>query len=407
MSYPCETGVLGLSILLLFKFWRLMIAGTYMAVLVRDLNAQLDNILNREISTIGNKYWLELSCYSVYCDNCGCLELSRAGFRKNKRKGDVQRYICKKCGRYVSPYFYKGSHLPLWVFDAVLFYVSIGLRYQLVPVVVAREGKARTGKPFNISVPTVYNIVRRATVLLDTFEYNIRHYFIPAGKVISDEWQIDDRYHNWRLNVEREIEIVQMKFGVNLDLVKEVVCEKKLKWSFMYPTCVVETNTCYGLAVFVGPRRTEETARSALRQAIERSTYTPLVIKCDGHKPFIKAIEGELPSVQIICRTKEEDVSIVNAAETFWSIFNLVVPKRRFRQPETLADAADLTRHYMNMLRPHEKLGGKPPLEALGFNLPRSAKDSWAGLLDFAYKYNKLVEYKRRQALKKVLSGKI
>lgn len=107
------------------------------------------------------------------------------------------------------------------------------------------------------------------------------------------------------------------------------------------------------------------------------------------------------------------DISIVNAAETFWSVFNLLVPKKRFRQQKTLADAAELTRHYLNLLRPHEKLGRKTPIEAVGFNFPSFVKKSpahvgvWADLLRFAETYHKFVEVKRQKILRKIMVGDV
>jgi len=269
--------------------------------------------------------------------------------------------------------------------------------------VVAREGEIRTGRPFFISVPAVYSIIRRTEALLNLFEYDIRYYFVPFGEVLSEEWQIDDRYHNWKRLLAREKEVIQKTFGRDVSLAEEISksyeqkLENKVKWAYMYPTCVIETDTCYSLAIYVGRRRDEETALRALLEAKKRATYTPTTIKCDGHGPFLKAIPQVLPNTQIISRTKEEDIGIVNAAETFWSIFNLVVPKRRFREEKTLASVSNITRHYLNMFRPHEKLGQKTPLEAVGFNLPEYARKSWVGLLDFAYRFHKAIEFKKRK----------
>jgi len=295
-----------------------------------------------------------------------------------------------------------GCHLPTWVIDCVLFHAMLGVRLRAIPLVVAREGEIRTGKPFHISVPTVYSIIRRAEDILNNFEYDVRCYFVPFGKVLSNEWQIDDRYHNWKRICLQEKENVEKTFCRNVaveDILKTCEKEKKALWKFFYPTCVVETETCYSLSIQVGKRRDEETAYLALQEAKKRATYEPNVIKCDGHDPFLKAISKALPNTNVVSRTKKEDISIVNAAETFWSIFNLVVPKRRFRTDKVLASVSNITRHYMNMMRPHEKLGQKTPLMALGLALPQQARKSWTGLLDFAYKFHKAVEFKKKEIM--------
>ncbi|MEM0096673.1 MAG: DDE-type integrase/transposase/recombinase [Candidatus Bathyarchaeia archaeon] len=368
-----------------------------------DALKNIDALVNEEVSRLGNYYSLEILSYSLFCNNCWNLDVVKAGVRHNRRKGDEQRFLCNKCGKLFSYGFNTGCHLPLWVIDCVLFYCTLGLRLRAIPLVVAREGEIRTGRPFFISVPAVYSIIRRTEALLNLFEYDIRYYFVPFGEVLSEEWQIDDRYHNWKRLLAREKEVIQKTFGRDVSLAEEISksyeqkLENKVKWAYMYPTCVIETDTCYSLAIYVGRRRDEETALRALLEAKKRATYTPTTIKCDGHGPFLKAIPQVLPNTQIISRTKEEDIGIVNAAETFWSIFNLVVPKRRFREEKTLASVSNITRHYLNMFRPHEKLGQKTPLEAVGFNLPEYARKSWVGLLDFAYRFHKAIEFKKRK----------
>lgn len=267
---------------------------------LNELNAKVESLLNEEISRIGNNYMLELLCYNSYCDRCNSSELWKAGMRRNKRKGNVQRYRCRRCGSYSSDDFLKCSHMPSWVLDCVLFGVCIGLPYKLIPMIVCRESEHRTGETFHISVPTVYSIVQKAISILNAFELDVRRYFVPQGKILSAEWQVDERYHNWKKNVEREKEIIQMKFGIDLSLVETIIYERKTRWEYLYPLCVVEKDICYGLSIFVSRHRNEEAMRKALQLAIVRSTYKPLIVKVEEYRPFINAVEKELPGTKVI-----------------------------------------------------------------------------------------------------------
>ncbi|MCX8153617.1 MAG: hypothetical protein N3E52_04195 [Candidatus Bathyarchaeota archaeon] len=312
------------------------------------------------------------------------------------------------CGHYATSGFDKWSHVPKWVWDSVLFYASIGVRYALLPVLVKRESIIRGVKQtFSISKVTAYSLVERANKILDLFESNVR--ILNIGHVLlSEEWEIDDRFHNRmkvKLDEEKLLQGFANQLGINLSETMQILEEVSSKrgskkgsyWKFMYPTAVVERKPRYCLSIYVGTERNTETAIKALTAARKISTYEPKRFRCDGHDPFIKAIKIMYPNAEIISKTKEEDISIVNTTETIWSIFNLAVPKKRFRTPKTLAQSLNLARHYYNMLRSQNGLGYKTPLEAIGFSIPPSAKNSWVGLLQFAYQFNRFVEYNKRK----------
>jgi len=343
-----------------------------------------------------------------FCEECGSLKVNWAGWRKNSKKEASHRMVCEECGHSFTYGFSRGSHVPLWVWDCVLFYVSIGVRYAALPLIIKRESIIRNvEKPFTLSQVSARSLVARANTVLDTFERNVR--ILHVGELsFSEEWEIDDRFHNWMKIKPREEKIIQQfgsQLGIDLNGALQALDEestkggekRRLYWKFMYPTAVVERKSRYCLSIYVGTNRDTETALKALIAAKNRSAYDPKRFRCDGHEPFIKAIKIIYPSTEILSLKKKEDISIVNTTETIWSIVNLTVPKKRFRSPESLASTLNLARHYYNMLRPQDGLNGKTPLEAIGFSLPASAKSSWVNLLQFAYQFNRFVEYNWRR----------
>jgi len=353
-----------------------------------------------ELSTNSLDFFFADQC----CPVCGSNDVSYAGWRRNKRKEDSHRFLCNKCGKYFTSGFDRGAHLPVWVWDAVLFYAMLGVRYKSIPLAVKRESVIRKSGPLMISTPTVYNIVDRASKLLDEFERNIMLHVIHT-KVL--QWEIDDRYHNVKRLQNEEERKNLIKLNPFLELLEESLIEeeerlakkgKRTKWKYMYPTAVVAREAKYCLAVYVGAERNVETAEKALMQALRLVGNEPEAVYCDRHSPFLQAIPKVCPNALVVSVSKEECISIVNVTETVWSIFNLIIPKKRFRAPHILNKSINLTRHYYNMLRPLPSLGGKTPLEALGFHIPQSAKESWTNLLGFAHRFNTMVNRSVRQA---------
>jgi hypothetical protein len=335
------------------------------------------------------------------CPVCGSDDTSYAGWRKNKRKEDTRRLLCNKCGRLFTLGFDRGAHLPLWVWDTVLFYAMLGVRYKSIPHIIKRESIIRGLGISTISVPTVYSIVNRSLGILDKFERNIMKHII-CGK-ICEQWEIDDRYHNIkkirdeeRKNLTKLNPFFEM-FEESLEAKTLAKKKRRTKWKYMYPTAVVAREAKYCLAVYVGAERNRETAEKALMRALQLVSYEPKIIYCDGHSPFLQAIPRVCPNASIVSINKGEDISVVNITETMWSIFNLVIPKKRFRKPQLLDKSINLTRHYYNMLRSQPALAHKTPLESLGFQIPQSSKESWVNLLSFAHRFNVLANRSMQQ----------
>jgi len=332
-----------------------------------------------------------------YCPYCHSASIIHAGWRYNDRKEDTHKHLCRACKKQFSLDFNRCSHLPAWVWDNTLFYATIGIPYTLIPATINYMAKKFSLSNIGISVVSVYSIVRRTTEILDVFEKNVRLYYL-SGKVISPEWEVDERFHHKKKVVKLEKNILLKFLDVNLieeALKHESRVKKVVRWKYMYPIGVVERRCRYCVNVYAGLKRDKVTAIKALEQARMRTAYEPEEFYCERYPPFIDAIGAVYPRAKVIARSKEEDISIVNTAETIWSIFNLIVPQKRFRSLENLNAMLTLTRHYYNILRPQPSLSGKTPMEAAGFEMPSWAKESWANLLTFACKFNRFVDHSK------------
>lgn len=341
-------------------------------------------------------YFFEPIC--EYCGNNGN-KVVKAGKRENTWKESTQRFECR-CGRSFSLGFDSRAHFPRWVWDAVLFYITVGVRYASLPRIIKRESVLRGYKePFTISSLTARNIVARAERILADFERNVR-LFALGGKVLSEEWEIDDRFHNWykvKPDVKEQIQNFGSRLVMDLNENKTLLESKDTRkmgyWKYMYPIAIVEVKPKYCLPIYVGKTRDTEAATKALIGARDISAYMPKLIRCDGHRPFIEAIKTVYPAVEILSRTKKSDISVINTTENVWSTINLIVPKRRYRAQKYLLSTINIGRHFRNILLPQKSLSYKTPLEALGFDFPSSARASWVSLLQFAYQFNRYIKY--------------
>jgi len=319
---------------------------------------------------------LPLGFYEDHCLRCGG-QLNGFGNRYNRNRVKEKRF-CPTCETFTTLGFDRGAHVPLWVYDRVLF--SIAKSYRNVDI--QQEVKIASNylglSPDWISVPTIYRISRSCLVLLDKFEPLALRYLTmkPAGGV----WCMDDRFHD-------------LPFDQSLFPDKEL--DPRKGNPHMYPTAVIHEEADYAFSTCVSRKRDKLVAIRALSLALDRAGVEPDPLKIDRAKGVYAAASALLPPEKILCINKKDDFAFNNAVEMWWSHYGLRHNKHecQYKRPWTQELSINIYRYYRNYVWPFKKTG-KTPAEMLGLALPPNIKNeiSFIPLLEFAYRLTNFVE---------------
>jgi hypothetical protein len=273
----------------------------------------------------------QLSDFTVSCKHCGASGsewIILRGSRDNVRKGFVQIFYCKKCGRKFSRQGW--GNYPLWVVWAILSFAMEGISFS--EIVRKLEDEAlRHEKTIKISRQTVRNIIERCVNAFLRFEQK------EVNKAIfqSVEWQIDDtpQYPFWVTNV--------------LD-------SDSRYWLTAYVSFVV---------------RDSEVSKRAAKKAVKLAPHLPNQWRCDGWLAHKRGIKNLLPHATIFSRKKTEYYGHVNLIEGLIHSFMRgkgIKKGKKFRSLKTLQSLVDLVRIWHNFLRLMGSLAGVTPAAKLG-----------------------------------------
>lgn len=313
-----------------------------------------------------------LSYFDICCPRCGaCGEdwIIRRGLRLNKRKGPVQRYGCKRCGRRFS--LESWGHFPLWVVEAVLSLAVKGLGFNEIVDELKKEA-LRHNLTIKISRQSVFNIIKRSVEAFLRFEQDAR----PENT--SLEWQIDDTPQRSAKGYQESFE--QPKSD-----------DRKRKF---WITNVLEVDSRYWLVAHVSflerdkRARDAEVSEKAVRMALKRARDAPQCFRCDGLRAHIKGIRNCLPLVAINSKKKSEVFSHINLIESLHSSMRRKAVKKRkkFRCLATLQLVVDLVRVYHNFLHRLDALGGITPAAKVGI---APLFRSWGEFIRYVYRHSK------------------
>jgi len=293
----------------------------------------------------------KVSDFGICCPYCSSYDVISRGLRKNKRKGPVQVYYCKKCKRK----FTLGvrGQLPWWATESILSLCVEGVKPSVILQKVKDEGEIRD-EPINVCKQTIFNIIKRHVEIFLDFEEDLRH------RHLAKEWQIDD---------------TPQIFPKSKDL-DYPMGEKCLVW-----ITNVLADTYYWFASQVSPTREAEDSERALEKAVERAKYTPLRIRCDGYRGHIRAIKKVMPHTYVDSKTKKMDFGHINLVESLHSSMRRkAIKKRGFRSVENLQYLVDLFRIYWNFLKRFDALVGLTPAAKAG---SAPVFRGWADFIDY------------------------
>ena len=206
----------------------------------------------------------------------------------------------------------------------------------------------RIGEKIPLTKQSVLYNIRKCGKLLSYFEEELYH------KIESKEWQIDDCY-------------------------QDLPNDKKA-----FVTNVLAVDTRYWIASPVTTNRDTDASLIALNLAARRAKYVPKKLRSDDWQPHVKAARCVLPDVNLLVRSKKEDISWINYIERMNGTMRNGPLKKRFcfRSVDLLEASAELTRIQYNFLRKHSSLNGRTPAQVAGITIPFR---NWEDLIEYAY----------------------
>lgn len=297
-----------------------------------------------------------------YCGACGGDWITRRGSRDNERKGLVQRYGCKKCGRRFSRESW--GHFPLWVVEAILSLAVAGLGPSEI-VAKLKEEASRHNQTVRISRQTVSNIIKRCVQTFLRFEEHARR------KCTSSEWQIDDSPQPFTRRFKPSSEQ-----------------HKDSNRDFWWITNVIDGNSWYWLASYVSWERDAKVSEKAVRMAIKRARDAPNRWRSDGLRAHIRGIKNVLPNAVIFSKTKAEKFEHINLIESLHSSMRRkgIKKRKKFHSLMTLQILLDLVRMWHNFLRQLDSLGEITPAAKVGI-VP--VFKSWGEFIRYVYRHSR------------------
>jgi len=303
----------------------------------------------------------ELVDFGISCRYCGARGeewIIKRGVRHNTKKGDAQRWYCKRCGRRFSPKRF--GNYPTWVISATLSLLLKGLNPSQVANELRLEAKRHDNKNLKISRQTVCNIAER--FVRAVLDYEER----KKVDCVFREWQIDDSPQHYSQQLDRQL-----------------AKTKKHDYDFWWLTNIIDTESFYWAVTIASDKRDADASEKAVRTAIKRLKGVPDIWRCDGLESHIAGIKRVLLNAVIFSKTKTEDFGHINLIEGVVHSFlrsKGVKKRKKFRSLKFLQILADLTRIFHNFLRSFDSLGGLTPAAKIGM---APIFRSWEELLEY------------------------
>jgi len=327
---------------------------------------------------------LPIGFYENRCLKCG-RQLVNYGDRKTKYE-IKKKLFCFDCESVITLGFNRGAHVPVWVYDYVLFSMAKGHRNVDIQLEIEKASK-KLGLPSTISVPTIYRVAWSSLNLLYKFEPLALRYL--ATKPIGGTWCMDDRFHD---------------LPFDQSLFPDKVLDPRKGNPHMYPTVVIHEKSKYAFSVCVSKNRDRFVAMRTLSLALDRAGAQPEPLKIDSAKGLYAAARAFLPNERIMRVNKKDDPAFNNAVELSWSFYGLRHNKHecQYKRPHTQECSINIYRYYRNYVWPFKKTR-KTPAETLGLVLPRNIANriSFIPLLEFAYRFTNFVESELARARSK------
>jgi transposase-like protein len=280
------------------------------------------------------------------CIYCSSEQIVKDAVRHNK-KYDIQRYLCKACGKRFSVNVgFEGMKASPQVITSAMQLYFTGESLRNVQKFLKLQG-------VSVSHVSVLKWIRKYVKLMNNYLEKIK----PN---VSDTWRADELY-------------------------------VKIKGDMKYLFALMDDETRFWIAQEVADSKDKHDARNLLRMAKEATGKKPMIFITDGLPAYHDAYKKEFwtqkaPRTEHIRHIRLRGDMNNNKMER---MNGEVRDREKVLRGLKKADSAMLSGYQLfhNYVRPHEGLGGKTPAEACGIKV--EGQDKWKTLIENASK-NKL-----------------
>lgn len=301
------------------------------------------------------------------CPSCGSYEAVKIGVRHNLH-GDVQRYLCKDCGRkfILNEGFEKIKATPKAITIALDLYFKGVSQRKIVEHLKMFEG-------VKVTQPCVLKWIRKYIELMKSYLDK----FTPQ---LGGMWHSDEMMVNVRKT--------------------EPIDGENYSWAWN----LLDHETRFLIASEITKHRNIEDARKVLRKAKDvAKEQAPDFLVTDRLQAYKQAITTEFYTQT---KPRTEHVKLKNLKE---GTNNNIVERlhgtvrertkvmRGLDHDESAERMLEANRIYYNYLRPHQALQGKTPAEKAGIDLKLEG-NKWQELIQQAKRTPKVIKEKKEDA---------
>ncbi|MGA3190984.1 MAG: IS6 family transposase [Candidatus Bathyarchaeia archaeon] len=277
------------------------------------------------------------------CIYCGSEQIVKDAVRHNK-KYDIQRYLCKSCGKRFSVNVgFEGMKASPQIITSAMQLYFTGESLRNVQKFLKLQG-------VSVSHVSVLKWIRKYVKLMNDYLEKIK----PN---VSDTWRADELY-------------------------------VKIKGDMKYLFAMMDDETRFWIAQEVAETKVSHDARRLFRMSKELMGKQPKTIITDGLRSYHEAYKKEYWTLkgprtehirQISFRGKHEN----NKMER---MNGEIRDREKVFRGLKKEDSAILSGYQLfhNYVRPHESLGGKTPAEACGITV--QGQDKWKTIIENASK---------------------
>lgn len=287
-----------------------------------------------------SKYIPELNLKN--CQYCGSENIVKDSVRHNKH-GDIQRYLCKQCGKRFSINlgFEKMKATPKIVTEAMQLYFT-GESYRNVQKFLKLQG-------INVDHSTILRWVKKYVSLMENYLEKIK----PE---VSDTWRADEIYI-------------------------------KIKGDQKYLFAMMDDETRFWIAQEVAETKDRHDARNLLKMAKQATGKKPTTFITDGLKAYHIAYKKEFYSPKRSQKTEHIEHITLRGDRNNNKMERMngeIRDREKTMRGLKLKDTAILIGYqlYHNYIRPHEALNGRTPSEACGIKV--EGENKWLTLIQNA-----------------------
>ena len=275
---------------------------------------------------------------SLTCVFCGSDKIVKNAKRHN-RYGDIQRYLCKTCGKRFSVNigFEKMKASPQIITSAMQLYFT-GESLRNVQKFFKLQG-------VNVSHVAIYKWIRKYIRLMEIYLEKIK----PK---VSDTWRADELY-------------------------------LKIKGDMKYLFAIMDDETRFWIAQEVAETKYKHDARKLFQMAKRVTGKKPETLITDGLKAYMDAFKKEFWTLRNP-RTKHiRHIKIIGDKNNnkMERLNGEIRDREKVMRGLKKKDTPILTGYqiFHNYIRPHQGLKGKTPAEACGITI--EGKNKWITLI--------------------------